>query len=98
MKIRNQKGFTLVEVMIALAIIVVFSSVAIPALIKYSKESKTRKEEANNQPSISEQVTYEYDLSPAGTCFELIITEHPQFGRVLVSAHPLEDPAGRCNE
>ena len=40
-KIRNARGFTLIELMIVVAIIAILSVVAVPAFIKYMRKAKT---------------------------------------------------------
>jgi type IV pilus assembly protein PilA len=58
--LRNKKGFTLIELMIVVAIIGILAAIAIPAFIKYVKQSKTS-EAGLNLKTLSEGAAAYYE-------------------------------------
>ena len=65
----NKKGFTLIELMIVVAIIGILAAVAIPAFLKYIKKSKTTEARTNLRKIYDGEVTYysEETVNQAGT-------------------------------
>lgn len=65
----NKKGFTLIELMIVVAIIGILAAVAIPAFLKYIKKSKTTEARTNIRKVYDGEVTYysEEQVNQAGT-------------------------------
>ena len=58
MKLRNRKGFTLIELMIVVAILGILAAVAIPAFLKYIKRSKTSEATMNIRKIFDSSATY----------------------------------------
>jgi len=65
----NKKGFTLIELMIVVAIIGILAAVAIPAFLKYIKKSKTTEARTNLRKIYDGEITYyaEEVVNQAGT-------------------------------
>ena len=57
-KIQNKKGFTLIELMIVVAIIGILAAVAIPAFMKYIRRSKTTEATMNLRKMFDSSVSY----------------------------------------
>jgi type IV pilus assembly protein PilA len=57
-KLRNRKGFTLIELMIVVAIIGILAAVAIPAFMKYIRRSKTSEATMNVRKLFDSSVSY----------------------------------------
>ena len=55
---KNRKGFTLIELMIVVAILGILAAVAIPAFLKYIKRSKTSEATMNIRKLYDGSVTY----------------------------------------
>jgi type IV pilus assembly protein PilA len=66
MSVRNRKGFTLIELMIVVAILGILAAVAIPAFLKYIKRSKTAEATMNVRKLFDASVTY-FASEHAGT-------------------------------
>ena len=57
-KLQNKKGFTLIELMIVVAIIGILAAVAIPAFMKYIRRSKTSEATMNIRKIFDSSVSY----------------------------------------
>ncbi len=57
-KLNNKKGFTLIELMIVVAIIGILAAVAIPAFMKYIRRSKTSEVTMNLRKLFDSSVSY----------------------------------------
>ena len=58
-KMKNQKGFTLIEIIVVIVILAVLMAVAVPSVMQYTVASKDAKYEAVAR-SVFQKVQYEY--------------------------------------
>ena len=65
---KNQKGFTLIELMIVVAIIGILAAVAIPAFSRYQAKSKTSEARVNLAAIATSQISYEAEFDEYTTC------------------------------
>jgi len=90
---KAQEGFTLIELMIVVAIIGILAAVAIPAFMKYIKKSKTTEASTMVQKIYGGARTYWMDRNTQeGT----IQADAPQFPQPAVARTAPTAPAGCC--
>ncbi len=91
---RTQAGFTLIELMIVVAIIGILAAVAIPAFMKYIKKSKTTEATTHVQKIYLGARSYWMDRN---TQEGAIVADNPQFPEPTIgtAANPIA-PTGCC--
>ncbi len=67
MKKSNKKGFTLVELVVVIAIIGVLAAILVPSMMGYVKKSRLKTANANAKTAYNAVATYVADMETAGT-------------------------------
>ncbi len=75
-RIRNSKGFTLIELMIVVAIIGILAAVAIPAFMKYIRRSKTTEATMNVRKLFDSSVAY-FESERSDTAGSILAKQFP---------------------
>jgi prepilin-type N-terminal cleavage/methylation domain-containing protein len=93
---KNRGGFTLVEIMIVVAIIALLASIAVPSFMRARKRSQaTRiKEEARLIDAAVDQYAIEYNLEPGDTLDWEKLTSYFKGGTRLTQLTAAEDLFG----
>lgn len=84
---RGPKGFTLIEMMIVVAILGILSAIAIPAFIKYIRRAKTTEAVVNIRKLFDSAVAY-YDRDHVDRNGEPIPKQFPGMGAALTGPAP----------
>ena len=95
-RIRNsKKGFTLIELMIVVAIIGILAAVAIPAFMKYIRRSKTTEASMNVRKLFDSSVAY-YEAEHAASDGSIIAKQFPDSAAVTPGTHCCEQTGEKC--
>jgi type IV pilus assembly protein PilA len=79
---RNKQGFTLIELMIVVAIIGILAAIAIPSFLKYQAKAKSAEAKANLKGMFTTEISYYSDNSQYQT---LNTINYPPIGNMRYS-------------
>src|SRR5262249_19214089 len=89
------KGFTLIELMIVVAIIGILAAVAIPAFMKYIRRSKTSEASMNVRKLYDSSVSY-YEAEHADRAGSILAKQFPAAAVVTPAAHCCANAGEKC--
>jgi type IV pilus assembly protein PilA len=92
----TQKGFTLIELMIVVAIIGILAAVAIPAFMKYIRRSKTVEATMNLRKIFDSSVSY-YEAEHASPAGAILPRQFPLTQTWSPATNCGLQPGGKCN-
>ena len=92
----GRKGFTLIELMIVVAIIGILAAVAIPAFMKYIRRSKTVEATMNVRKLFDSSVSY-YEAEHATSAGAILARQFPLTQGWSPATNCGTQPGGKCN-